>query len=188
MFFLALFHFLTRFLTSKHLKHFRGGAKWNDVKNVHFSSSNAKKKISWNIKTKCVTGFLLTSLRVWTIILVISRWGHKRQTFTLISIKIMRNWIFFFTCNRVYEHKEVLSYLHVCSNGLGKMWPSYTFQFSTRILTSTYTNEFNCFFSHNICHDVQQSVFNSRKCQNDMPNTYVLKIPSTLLLGIDMFT
>ena len=50
-----------------------------------------KKKISWNIKTKCVTEFnWQLSLRVWSIILVITWWSHKRQTFTLISMKIMR--------------------------------------------------------------------------------------------------
>ena len=50
-----------------------------------------KKKVSWNIKTKCVTTFYrLLGLRVWRIILVITWWAHKRQTFTLISIKIMR--------------------------------------------------------------------------------------------------
>ena len=50
-----------------------------------------KKKISWNIKTKCVTDFLLTGLRIWKIILVITWWALKRQTFRLISIKLM--WI-----------------------------------------------------------------------------------------------
>jgi hypothetical protein len=50
-----------------------------------------KMKISWNIKTKCVTDFLLTGPGVWRFILVITWWAHKRLTFTLISIKIMRN-------------------------------------------------------------------------------------------------
>jgi len=35
-----------------------------------------KKKISWKIKTKCVTDFLLTGLRVGMIILVITGWAH----------------------------------------------------------------------------------------------------------------
>ena len=49
------------------------------------------KEKSWNIKTKCVAEFLWqVCLRVWRIILVITWWAHKRQTFTLISIKIMR--------------------------------------------------------------------------------------------------
>ena len=51
-----------------------------------------KMKASWNIKTKCVTDFhWLLGLRVWRIIHVITRWAHKRQRFTLISIKLM--WI-----------------------------------------------------------------------------------------------
>jgi len=53
----------------------------------------------------------------------------------------------FFKINRVFIHKEVVSDLHVCINGLGKIGPSYTFQFSTRILTSTYTKVFNIFFA-----------------------------------------
>ena len=50
-----------------------------------------KMKVNWNIKIKCVTDFLLTGLRVWRIILDITWGAHKRQTFTLISIKLM--WI-----------------------------------------------------------------------------------------------
>jgi hypothetical protein len=85
-------------------------------------------------------------LRVWRIILVIMWWAHKRQTFTLISIKIM--WIlkFLFTRNRVFKHKDVVSNLHVCSNDLRKMWASFIFHFSTRIQTSTHTKLFNIFF------------------------------------------
>jgi len=66
--------------------------------------------------------------------------------FTLISIKIMRIWIFF-TRNRVLKHKEVVSNLHVFSNGLWKMWASYLFYFTTRIHNSTHTKLFNIFFS-----------------------------------------
>jgi len=79
-----------------------------------------KKKDSWNIKTKCVTDFLLTGHRVWRIILVITWWAHKRQTFTLISIKIIRIWKILFTNNRVFKHKAVVSNLNICSNGIGK--------------------------------------------------------------------
>ena len=51
-----------------------------------------KMKVSRNIKTKCVTDFILTvrfsSMKDYTCI----TWGaHKRQTFTLISIKL--KWI-----------------------------------------------------------------------------------------------
>ena len=47
--------------------------------------------------------------------------------------------------------------------------------------------KFNIFL-HNICRDVQHSLVRSRYCENDFSNTNVLKIPSKLLLGIDMFT
>ena len=55
-----------------------------------------KKKISWKIKTKCVTDILLTvgasSMKDYTCI---TWWAQKRQSITLISIKIMRNLKFF---------------------------------------------------------------------------------------------
>ena len=61
--FFTLFQFLTRLLTSKHLKIFstylvgRNVAIWETC----FSATqNAKKENSWNIKSKCVTNILLT--------------------------------------------------------------------------------------------------------------------------------
>ena len=55
-----------------------------------------KKKIRWNIKTKCVTDFLLTirssRMKDYTIYYVVSTW---KTTSTLISIKNMKNWKFF---------------------------------------------------------------------------------------------
>ena len=54
-----------------------------------------KKKISWNLKTKCVTDiYWQLGLRAWRNILVITWWAHERQMFTLVSIKIMRVWKF----------------------------------------------------------------------------------------------
>ena len=89
-----------------------------------------KMKVSWN-KNQVRNKLLLTGLRVWRIILVITRTAHKRRTFTLISIKLM--WILkiLFTRNRVFKHKVIVSNLHVCCNGLGKMWASYIFHFFT---------------------------------------------------------
>ena len=56
-----------------------------------------KREIIWNIKTKCVTYiYWQLGFRVCIIILVITCWAHKRQTFTLISINIMRIRIFFY--------------------------------------------------------------------------------------------
>ena len=44
-----------------------------------------KKKISWYIKTKCLTDFFRQlGLREWRIILFITRWAHNRQTCSLI--------------------------------------------------------------------------------------------------------
>ena len=59
--FLDLFLFLTQLLISKHLKTFsthrvgRNGTMW---KTCFSAPQNTKKKISWNIKTKCVTELL----------------------------------------------------------------------------------------------------------------------------------
>jgi len=142
--FLILFQLLPRLLTSKHRKIFstylvgRNGTMWNTC----FSDpQNENKESSWSIKTKCVTIILLTVLRVWSFINFITWWSHKSQTFALISIRIMRIWQFLFTSKRVFKHNKVVSNLHVCSNGLGKMWPSYTFPFSTRFRTSTHTKD-----------------------------------------------
>ena len=92
-----------------------------------------EKRKSAETKSKCVTDFLLTVLRVWRIILVITRTAHKRQTLTLISIKLM--WIlkFLYTHNRVFKHKGIVSNLHVCCNGLGKMCVHTYFTFLQRI-------------------------------------------------------
>jgi hypothetical protein len=53
-----------------------------------------------------------------------------------------------FTRNRVFKHKVVVSNLHICSNGLGKIWASYIFHFPSTILTSTNTKIFNFFFAY----------------------------------------
>ena len=69
-----------------------------------------KTKVSGNIKTKCVkTFYWQLGLRVWRILLFLTWGAHKRQTFTLISIKLM--WIlkFLFTRNRVFKQKGVVS-------------------------------------------------------------------------------
>ena len=92
-----------------------------------------KMKVSRNLKIKCVTVFLLTVRSPSMNIILVITWGaHKRQTFTLISTKLM--WIlkFLFTRNRVFKHKGVVSKPHVCCNGLGKMWASYIFHTFTK--------------------------------------------------------
>jgi hypothetical protein len=113
-----------------------------------------------------------------------TRWAYKRQRFTLISIKLWEFGNFLFTRNRVCNHKELVFKLHVCSNGLGKMWASFIFVFSTWILTSHIRKNL-ILFSHYICRlsSNQFSALNNVKmtCQT---HTF----PSKLLLGKDMFT
>jgi len=41
----------------------------------------------------------------------------------------MRIWKYLLTCNWVFKHKEIISNMHVSSNGVGKMWASYIFHF-----------------------------------------------------------
>ena len=112
----TFFQFLTRFLTSKYKKLFstylvgRNGAMW---KTCFSAPQNAKKKICWNIKTKSIkVCYWHLGLREWRIILVITRWAHNIQTFTLIS-KINENWEIIVPRNRVFKHNEVDSKLHV---------------------------------------------------------------------------
>ena len=81
------------------------------------------------------------------IIPFITWWAHKRKTFIIISIKKWEFENFLFKINRVFKQTEVVSKLLVCSNGNGRLWPSYTFHFSRRILTSTHTKGFNIFFA-----------------------------------------
>ena len=57
----------------------------------------------------------------------------------------MRIWKYFFTSNRAFKHKEFISNLHVCSNGLWKIWASYIFHLSIRILASTHKKLYNIF-------------------------------------------
>ena len=156
---------LRRLRTPKHLNPFstflmgRNGTIW---KTCSSAIQNAKKQNQLKQKNQVRNRLLIElCLRVWRIILVITWWTHKRQTFTLIWKKIMRVRKFTFTIIPVCKHKEVVSNMHVCSKGIQKMWPSYTFHFSTRILTSKHTKAFNI-FSHNICRDVQQSIFSFR--------------------------
>ena len=96
--FLTLFQFLTWLLTYKHLKIFSKylvGQNWTMWKTFFFISSKCEKKISRK-QTKRVTGILLTvRSRVWRTKPLLTWWAYKRQKFTLISIKILRNFKFF---------------------------------------------------------------------------------------------
>jgi len=52
-------------------------------------------------------------------------------TFTLVDLEYVYTKL-------VHNQKEVVSKLHVCTNGIVKIYASYIFQFSTRIPTSTH--------------------------------------------------
>ena len=56
-------------------------------------------------------------------------------------------WIlkFFFTRNRVFKHKGVVSKLHVCCNGLRKMWAWYIYHFFTKNSNTHTYEKFNIF-------------------------------------------
>ena len=122
-----------------------------------------KMKFIWNIKTKCVTDLLLTvrssSMKDYTCHYVES----TLETNVYINFnKINVNFeIFLFTRNRVFKHKGVVTNLQVCCNSLGKMRASYILHFFTKNSNLHTYEKFNIFL-HNICRDVQHSLFRSR--------------------------
>ena len=96
----------------------------------------------------------------------------------------MRIFYIFYT-NPVFKHKAVVSSLHVCSNGLGKKWPSYIFHFSTRILNSTHTKKFNIFriLYVSMCNNFQLSIISKWLAKHISTN-----VSSKLLVGKYIFT
>ena len=126
------------------------------------ASQNAKKETQLKHKNICVTDFYRRLvLRVWRIILVITSWAHKRETFTLISIKLM--WILkiFLHLTGYLNTKESFPICMFVVMVSGKCELHTYITFLQRILTSTHRKKFNIFL-HNICRDVQHSLFNSR--------------------------
>ena len=109
--FFTLFQFLTRVLTSNHFSLIstylvgRNGVMWKTCFTV---SQNAKNESQLKHKNQVRNRlFWQLGFRVWRIILVITWWAHKRQTFTIILIKIM--WILKFFClhvNGYWNRKE----------------------------------------------------------------------------------
>ena len=121
-----------------------------------------KMKVSWNIKPSASqTFYSQVGLRVWRIILLITWWAHKRQTFTLISIKLMWIFKFFLYLTRYLNTKETFPIYIFVLMASGKCEHHTYFTFLQRILTSTHMKKFNIFL-HNICRDVQHSLFRSR--------------------------
>ena len=90
LFYFSSFHDYWPPTTLFSLVHNSGEMEWFETRAFQLLKIR-KMKVSRNIKTKCVTDFLLTGLRVWRIILVITWGALKKQTFTLISTKLM--WI-----------------------------------------------------------------------------------------------
>ena len=148
---LNLFQFLSRLLSYNNLKLFstypvgRNCAMW---KTCFSAPQNAKKENQLKHKNQ-VRDRLYIDSQVLEYEGLTSHFGvnTKKQTSTLNSIKIMRIWKFLFTRSRVLKHKVVVSNLHVCSNGLGKMRASNIFHFSTRNLTSIHMKLFNIFLA-----------------------------------------
>ena len=139
----TLFQFLTRVLNSNHFNLIssylvgRNEEMWNRAFQL---LKMQKMKVSWNIKTKCVTDFFWQlGLRVWRIILVITWWAHKRQTFILNSKKLMWFLKFFFLHVTGYLNtKETfpICVFVVMASGKCELHTYYTFL--QRILISTH--------------------------------------------------
>ena len=103
-----------------------------------FQLLKMRKKISWNIKSKCITEFLSTvrssRMKDYTCHYDV----NALQSRVYINFKkITRIWNFLFTRNQVCKHKEFDSKLHVCTKDVVKICSSYLFHFSTSYLTST---------------------------------------------------
>jgi len=111
--------------------------EWCEKRAFHLPKMR-KMKVSRNIKTKCVTDFYWPlGLRVWRIILVITLGAHKRQTFMLISIKLM--WILklFLHVTGYSNTKESFPICMFVVMASGKYELHTYFFFLQRILTPT---------------------------------------------------
>ena len=139
----TLFQFVTRLLTSKHLKHSstylvgQNTVKW---KTCFSAPQNAKKEHQLKHKNRVRNWrFIELGLRVWKIMLVISKWTKKKKSNVYLhfneNIENLKG--FNFTLNRVFKHKGVVSNELVCTNEPWKLWVSYIFHFSIIIKIST---------------------------------------------------
>ena len=122
-----------------------------------------KMKVSRNIKTKCVTEFLLrvrsSSMKDYTCHYV----GNTWKTNVYINFnKIKVNFEIF--CLHVTGYSNTKKSFPICmfagmASGKCELHTYYTFLLW--FLTSTQMKKFNIFL-HNICRDVQHSLFRSR--------------------------
>ena len=140
--FFILFQFLTRLLTSKHLKLLstylvgQNGSMW---KTCFLAPQNAKKENQLKHKNQVHNRlFWQLGLREWRIILVITRWAHNSQTFLLIKKNNENCEILCLHVTGYVNTKNSISNYMFCTNDLLKMCASYIFHFSTRYVISTH--------------------------------------------------
>ena len=124
-------------------------------------SQNAENESQLKLKNQVRNRLLIdrfSSMKDYTCHYAVS----KLKTNVYINFnKIIVKFEIFFTPNRVFKQKGVVSNLHVCCNGIGKMWASFIFYFFTRN-SKPHTWKNLKFFLHNICRNVQHSIFSSR--------------------------
>ena len=99
--------------------------------------------------------------RVWRIIIFITWWSHKRQTFTLISINKMRIWKFFLQITGYLNTRKSFPIYMFIVMASGKCDLHIHFTFLQEFY-SPHIRKNWIFFSNNICRDAQQSIFRSR--------------------------
>ena len=120
-------------------------------------------KVNWNLKTKCVTDFLLTvrcsSTKDYTWHYVVSTYN----TNVYINFnKINLNFEIF--CLHVTRYLNTKGSFPICMfvvMASGKSEIHTYFTFLQWIVNSTHMKQFNIFL-HNICRNVQHSLFRSR--------------------------
>ena len=149
MLFLTSFQFLTQLLTTKDLKPFsthlvvRNGTMW---KRAFQLLKMRKKEISWNIKTKCVTNFILTvrssSILEYTCHYVVS----TEKTNVYINFNKNNENLKIFLQVPGYLNTRKSFPISMFVQMISGKCDSYIFHFSTRFLTSSYRKKFKNFF------------------------------------------
>ena len=132
------------------------------VKNVLYSSQNAKNEGQLIHKNQVRKRILLSvGLRVWRIILVITWWAQKANVYINFQKNNVNFEIFCFHVTGYLNTKESFPICMFVVMASGNCELHTYFTFLQRILTSKHMKKFNIFL-HNICRDVQISLFRSR--------------------------
>ena len=107
--------------TSVSLVHNSGEKKWCEKRDFQLFKMQ-KMKVSWNIKTKCVTDILLpvrsSSIKVYTFHYLVSTY----KTNVYINFNKSNENYFFFKVTVYLNTRKSFRNLHVCRNGFGKKW------------------------------------------------------------------